>query len=77
MRLSLQKADSTVQLVGHRQLLILGGQTADEGAVVGADEGYIRVRAAAQSSIAIADKASGSGQRSEGKERRQKEGQHG
>ena len=72
MRLRLQKADSTVQLVGHRQLLVLGGQASDEGAVVGADKGYIRVRAATQSSIAITNKTGRSGQRSEGNERRQK-----
>lgn len=52
--LGLQEADALAQLRRHRRVLVVCHEDADEGAVVGADEGHVAVWPVAQLGVAIA-----------------------
>lgn len=54
MRLGLEEADAGVKLVRDGKVLIILGEEADEGGVVGADLGYVGKFSGAEFGVAIA-----------------------
>ena len=55
MRLGLQEADASIQLGGHRDILIVLGKITDEGGVMSSDCSDVRVLTAAKFSVPIAE----------------------
>ena len=54
MGLGLEEADAGVKLVGHGDVLVILGEEADEGRVVGSDGGDVGVSAGAELRVAVA-----------------------
>ena len=55
MGLGLQEADASIQLGGHRDILVVLGKVADEGGVMGSDCSDVRVLTAAKFSVPITE----------------------
>lgn len=53
-RLHLEKTHASVELCGDGDVLVVGGEDADEGGAVGADLGDVAVGARAEGGVAVA-----------------------